>query len=234
LIAKAYAYWALGHIHQRQDLHPTGDPWIVFPGNIQGRHVRETGAKGCTLVDVQDGRIIGVEHRNTDVLRWASIQIPLNGAETMEEIATRLRFELGVAQDQAGGLPLIACITLTGATARHDLVADRGAIDAECRNVAASVSGSLYIERVRLETSLPSRPADQEGPTADLQEAFRQALDDPDIQQRLLAEFAALTAQIPASADRDRRKPPGTIDELRGLVPDAWSIVDRALRGDAA
>ncbi len=105
LIAKGYDYWALGHIHQRQDLHPPGSPWIVFPGNIQGRHVRETGAKGCTLVDVQDGRITGLEHRETDVLRWASIVVPLDGAETMAEIAARLRFELTAAQDQAAGPP---------------------------------------------------------------------------------------------------------------------------------
>ena len=80
----------------------------MFPGNIQGRHVRETGAKGCTLVEVQDGRITALEHRDTDVLRFASIRVPLDGAETMTEIATRLRFDLTAAQDQAGGLPLIA------------------------------------------------------------------------------------------------------------------------------
>ena len=25
------------------------DPWIVFPGNLQSRHMRETGPKGATL-----------------------------------------------------------------------------------------------------------------------------------------------------------------------------------------
>jgi exonuclease SbcD len=235
LIAKGYDYWALGHIHQRQELQPPGHPPIVFPGNIQGRHVRETGAKGCTLVDVQDGQIIGLEHRETDVLRFASIRVPVDGAESMAEIATRLRFELTAAQDLAGGLPLIARITLTGPTDRHgELVADPRAIDAECRNAAAAVSGSLYIERVRLETRPKPRPVGEEGSTADLEAAFRQALDDPDVQRRLLADFGALAAQIPAAQGREMRVLPHSIEALRALAPDAWSVVARALAGDAA
>jgi hypothetical protein len=94
-----------------------------------------------------------------------------------------------------------------------------------------AVSGSLYIEGVRLETSLPPRPADQEGSTADLEEAFRQALDDPEIQRRLLADFSALAAQIPTGPGRDRRAIPGTVAALRERAPDAWSVVARALNG---
>ena len=44
LVAKGYDYWALGHVHQGQVLHE--QPHVVFPGNLQGRHVRETGPKG--------------------------------------------------------------------------------------------------------------------------------------------------------------------------------------------
>ncbi len=235
LIAKGYDYWALGHIHQRQELHaPTQAP-IVFPGNIQGRHVRETGAKGCTLVEVQDGRITALEHRDTDVLRFASVRVPVDGAETIAEVATRLRFELAAAHDQAGGLPLIARVTLAGATDCHaDLVADPRAIDAECRNAAAAVSETLYIERVRLDTRAQPRPAGEEGSAADLEAAFRHALDDPDVQRRLLADFAALAAQRPAAPGRDMRALPDSVEALRALVPDAWSVVARALAGDAA
>ena len=44
LLAKQYDYWALGHIHLRQQLHE--EPPIVYPGNIQGRHRNERGEKG--------------------------------------------------------------------------------------------------------------------------------------------------------------------------------------------
>lgn len=50
LIGRGYDYWALGHIHKRSILHE--HPPIVYPGNIQGRSIKETGPKGCYTVDV--------------------------------------------------------------------------------------------------------------------------------------------------------------------------------------
>lgn len=44
LVSKRYDYWALGHIHKRQQLHEY--PPIVYPGNTQGRHRNERGMKG--------------------------------------------------------------------------------------------------------------------------------------------------------------------------------------------
>lgn len=43
LNAKLYHYWALGHIHLRQQLSDM--PEIHYPGNIQGRHFKEQGEK---------------------------------------------------------------------------------------------------------------------------------------------------------------------------------------------
>lgn len=48
LVAKDYNYWALGHIHKREVLKE--DPYIVYSGNTQGRHRKETGEKGCYYV----------------------------------------------------------------------------------------------------------------------------------------------------------------------------------------
>src|SRR6185312_584541 len=41
---------------------------------------REAGAKGCTLVCVQEGRIVAAEHRPVDVLRWAALEVNVEGA----------------------------------------------------------------------------------------------------------------------------------------------------------
>ncbi|UXR77690.1 MULTISPECIES: DNA repair exonuclease [unclassified Staphylococcus] len=46
---KLYHYWALGHIHKRQQLSDL--PEINYPGNIQGRHFKEQGEKGCLIVE---------------------------------------------------------------------------------------------------------------------------------------------------------------------------------------
>ena len=47
LIARDFDYWALGHIHKRALLHE--DPFIIYPGNVQGRHIKETGEKRLLL-----------------------------------------------------------------------------------------------------------------------------------------------------------------------------------------
>ena len=48
-------YWALGHVHTRQVLRER-TPTVVYPGNPQGRHPNETGARGVYLVEVDDYR----------------------------------------------------------------------------------------------------------------------------------------------------------------------------------
>ncbi|MHA6260720.1 metallophosphoesterase family protein [Sporosarcina sp. CAU 1771] len=50
LLSKNYHYWALGHIHLRQNLHE--QPLIVYPGNTQGRHRNERGIKGFYDVEL--------------------------------------------------------------------------------------------------------------------------------------------------------------------------------------
>ncbi|MCP3026763.1 DNA repair exonuclease [Halobacillus sp. A5] len=47
-------YWALGHIHKRQEL--SVHPPVIYPGNIQGRSHKEYGEKGCYLVEWKDER----------------------------------------------------------------------------------------------------------------------------------------------------------------------------------
>ncbi len=82
-----YDYWALGHIHLRGELrgHPS---WIVFPGNLQGRHINEEGEKGATLVRVRAGRITP-EHRTLDVVRWARVPVDLTDAASLDAMGAR-------------------------------------------------------------------------------------------------------------------------------------------------
>ena len=46
-------YWALGHVHTRQEF-TFPDGIAVYPGNIQGRHINESGARGVYLVTVAE------------------------------------------------------------------------------------------------------------------------------------------------------------------------------------
>lgn len=84
---KNYHYWALGHIHQRQILHY--EPPIVYPGNIQGRHRKETGEKGCYLVELFDHDAV-LEFISTQDLLWEKIEVSLEGVERFGEIFQRI------------------------------------------------------------------------------------------------------------------------------------------------
>jgi exonuclease SbcD len=53
LAAGGFDYWALGHIHGRGRACDDAPAW--YPGNIQGRHPRETGPKGALYVEVEKG-----------------------------------------------------------------------------------------------------------------------------------------------------------------------------------
>jgi predicted phosphodiesterase len=117
LVHFGYAYWALGHVHAREELWR--DPWIVFPGNIQGRDIGETGDKGATLVSVEDGHITTVEHRSLDVVRWIKLDIDVTGATDEEAAFARARSAFSESLLTTDGKLLAARVTLRGACPAH-------------------------------------------------------------------------------------------------------------------
>src|SRR6187402_966325 len=95
LIDLGYDYFALGHVHTREVL--SREPWIVFPGNLQGRHARETGAKGATLVTVDEQRVRSVEHRALDEVRWHVAEADVSSEHSLDGVLERVREALGRA-----------------------------------------------------------------------------------------------------------------------------------------
>ncbi len=152
LRSKGYQYWALGHVHKREEV--SQDPWIVFPGNIQGRHIRESGPKGCTLVTVENQEIAEVEHRDLDVMRWSLCELDVSASETMDDIYEQVREGLQSALDSAEGRPVAARLILQGACSAHStLHADRERWTQEYRALATGLSGAgIWLEKVSIKT----------------------------------------------------------------------------------
>jgi len=154
--AHGYAYWALGHVHAREVLNR--DPWIVFPGNIQGRDIGETGAKGATLITVRDNAIAAVEHRPLDVVRWARIDIDLTGTADEDAALARVRQALAEALQAADGRLLAVRITLQGSCPAHAALSrSLGDTREKLRGEAMACGGAdaIWLEHVVLAT----RPA---------------------------------------------------------------------------
>lgn len=152
---KSYDYWALGHIHQKAVLH--SDPHIVYSGNIQGRHVRETGERGCYLVEVDDDLdITSHDFHTLDVVRWEMLQVDLT--DLADESAALAATREALADLHAAAAPRLLCarIIFTGETALHNAIShDLAAWSAEVINIALDVSDDIWIEKVRVTTRSP-------------------------------------------------------------------------------
>ncbi|MFB9327135.1 exonuclease SbcCD subunit D [Paenibacillus aurantiacus] len=77
LTGMPFHYWALGHIHGRAVLHQ--DPHVVYAGNTQGRHFKETGPKGCYVVDVAENHRTELAFLPLDTVRWAVTEVDIGG-----------------------------------------------------------------------------------------------------------------------------------------------------------
>jgi predicted phosphodiesterase len=149
-----YDYWALGHVHEREVL--SVNPWIVFPGNLQGRHINEAGPKGATVVTVADRKVVDVVHQSFDTVRWARIPVVLTQEVDEDSALTQVRGALAASLEQAEGRLLAARITLSGACIAHDsFVRDLGAAREKIRAEALALAGSgmIWTEAVDIATT---------------------------------------------------------------------------------
>lgn len=206
LKAKQYDYWALGHVHQYEIVCEA--PHVVFPGNVQGRTIRETGPKGAVIVTVEDGQVSSIERVQLDVIRWALVDVDCTDV-CADDIAERLRAALLAAwQENTDGLPLITRLFLAGETASAGALMDSvGELRDAARAVASSISPNLFIEKVRLLVTKPAGDPVVIGD--DLAALIDQAATDPKLRALLADDLAPflLSAQalLPEAEDTELR-----------------------------
>jgi exonuclease SbcD len=197
LAAKGYAYWALGHVHTRAIL--SEKPWIVFPGNLQGRHANETGAKGATLLTVEDREIVSVEPVVLDVVRWARVPVDLSGCVDIDAAGDRIRDEISGAVSRADGRTLAVRLILAGETAAHRALAgDLEKTSAECSALAAQAGVDVWLERVIVETREPvARTAPDGDALATLLAVVDEIRTDPEQLAEIRTELAQALTRMP-------------------------------------
>lgn len=123
LRAAGMDYWALGHVHDRRVLAER-DPWVVYPGNLQGRSIKPTeqGAKGATVVHVVDGVVDRLEFVPCDRARFAEVEVDLAGVRTLPDVTASCLDALTQLRAAHPTGDLIARVRLVGRTAaRADL-----------------------------------------------------------------------------------------------------------------
>ena len=224
LSAKGYQYWALGHVHTREIVSQS--PWIVFPGNTQGRHAREVGAKGCMLVQGSaDAGIESVEFLATDVARWQQLSVDITEMLSMDELQGAVQQSVRAAVRDAQARLLALRLTISGRSALHGhLVGRLQNLRAQlCAWLNEATAGTAWLEKVELRVSAP------------LDLVALAARDDPfGILLRRLDELAAdpqALAQLAAVAlsELDQKIPPELRESEALLQPLSAQLTAQAL-----
>jgi DNA repair protein SbcD/Mre11 len=205
LAARGYDYWALGHVHTREVLSEA--PWIVFPGNLQGRHVREAGPKGATVVEVVDGRITSVTHVALDTVRFATLRIDVSEQASADEALDLVQEALERGLEGADGRLLCARVELVGTgPAAAALARDPTRWESEIRALAIDVGGDeCWLERVDgrglsiVDDAWKSADTDL---VAELLAAISKARAAPAELSELRESVRHLTSKLPAEIDR--------------------------------
>jgi len=201
-----YDYWALGHVHQKEIL--CDDPLILFPGNIQGRHIKETGPKGCVLVDVDSSGKPSFKFKPLDVIRWTNLEIDAQGAQTSDDILDLFSSSLENLLIENPEIPLVIRVLIKGETPAHqELCADFEKWNNEIRGVALDISGEMvWIEKIQIGTYPPlseKTSGKGEGAMGELAGLFDELKSDPDLLLTLYDELRDLDQKIPREIKED-------------------------------
>jgi DNA repair exonuclease SbcCD nuclease subunit len=219
LRAKNYDYWALGHVHAHEIV--CENPFVVYPGNLQGRSIRECGEKGAVLVDVEDGAVKGLRRLIVDRARFAEILIDASGLETpaelLREISARAREEI----EGAAGRFLAARLRVQGASALHpQLAADPSGWREQVEAALHHAGDTIELEKFLVETRAPKQKdgAAKGDSELDFAALLDEVLADQAFAEEARAAISVIEAKMPPKSELPRENFEALLGEARDLA----------------
>jgi DNA repair protein SbcD/Mre11 len=236
LKAKKYQYWALGHAHRYEVV--SKDPWIVFSGNLQGRSVRETGAKGCVVVTVEDGDVVSASPVELDVMRWVVLDVDVGKAASCTDIVELVGEAIDKRQSEEPDKLMAIRVKLQGAFPAHgDLVNNRERWINEIRARATDVSTEkVWLEKVIIETENRAKLDELlcgEDALAGLVKQVMELGADQEMLDAIVNDFEELKQKMPSELlEGEGRIDLESPDTYLNMIEDVKNIiVDRILSG---
>jgi exonuclease SbcD len=150
LLSKNYDYWALGHIHKKRLLNEV-NPLILYPGNPQGLNPRETGARGCFLINVDQKGEPTPEFIEVDSIRWFVKELSIDSLYTEQELITEIYNFVEKMREEAEERSSVCRIILTGRGALHSFVARKGVLEDIVKEIRAAEGGEkefVWIDKI--------------------------------------------------------------------------------------
>jgi len=235
LINKGYDYWALGHVHQFETV--AADPPVVFSGCIQGRHIRECGAKGCVLVTAQAGAPLELIRHDIDVIRWEPVTVDLADAGGFDEMIGRFQTAFEAALDRHDPKPVIARVIFAGRTdLHHQIASDPEHVKESIRAMAIADYGDrAWIEKIIVKTQPESGFVADPGPLRELSDLIDELRANDEQLLALGRELATLFQKLPPDYRQgDSALQPDKPEQIRELVTRAHAHLARNLKKEVA
>ncbi len=233
LADRGYDYWALGHVHQREVLKRQSS-YLVFPGNLQGRDVGETGSKGATLVEYSLSGIQELRHVELAPIRWEVVEVDLGASSSVDDVIVAASLALAERSEATSAELLAARLEISAHTKLAEAWSrDAPRHEAQLRADANGASESLWIEKIKLKV-VAGRSFAHEGEAI---EAIRNAIAalraQPSDSGEFSAIFAPLRAKLGSEFEEIMRLSDGVLDPngAGALLDDVESLLFGELEG---
>jgi DNA repair exonuclease SbcCD nuclease subunit len=213
LRSRGYDYWALGHVHEYEQV--AADPLVIFPGNLQGRSIRERGARGAVLVTVEDGRV-SHERLIVDEARFAQVDLRVEPEDDQPAILRRVEDAVrGVADDMEGRVTALR-VRLTGTSSLFgDMTVGRQQWRDEVEAACQRAHQDIWLEKLELHVA-PPVVADvaTAGVSLDLGQLLGRETGDADIATAAASLMSEIAAKLPGSLAANELPLDETAEEL--------------------
>ena len=218
-------YWALGHVHTRQILRER-TPTVVYPGNSQGRHPNDAGARGVYLVEVDPNGSVRLEFRPTDTVRWERASIDISALDTEQDLLNEIDHAMQSLLDGAEGRSVVARVTLTGRGELNQFLRQPNALDDLLEGVNDQWAGRLpfvWCERIEDETSSPIDLESRRGGADFLAEVLR-TVDQIQESSELLSGLQAELDELYRHGRSRRYLSAPTREDINALIEEAEAM----------
>jgi exonuclease SbcD len=222
---RGYAYWALGHVHERQQVRAEPPAW--YPGCLSPHDVGEPGAKGALVVEIDGAGRAQVEFVPLAPMRFERLRLDDVGASGLAGLAGAALLALEATQPGAEGEELVVRLELRGrsplALALRD-PEERSSSAEEIALALGALSAELRCEHLRPPLDLERHRGQPHLLGAALEIASRAAAE-----ETLLDELAPSLLAGEDSGDPATRR-----EYLSGLLGELDETLAEALLAEAA
>ncbi|MFP4370866.1 MAG: exonuclease SbcCD subunit D [Halanaerobium sp.] len=244
-------YWALGHLHQYQQLN--NQPAVCFAGTIQGHNINEEGDKGAVLVEVDANLNTAKKFIPLAPVIFKQLEINLENEEELENISQlQLLLEKRINQllaeikkdNSNRNYKIKAVITrliIKGRTKLHKYVrANREELEETLLNEFRTqyLKGnpyfqlhSIYLRTAKSLTDL-DKIIDNNPLYQNLDNLIDDFLSDEDLKEELLAEWGDIWSGNPEAEDRANYKFYADQDLQQEILEEAKKIIISELLED--